>query len=148
MISTNIGAISLTNNQILNWSPSGIWVRFSYIGGEVIALSETQPSQNQINALIAELGALPDTVPQRILIEQFNFKTLWGTIWASALSQTGLVNLPGYQTTIQDMWYYPNRSAIYPYMQALIQAGKGTQGDLVIIIQAFADQGIDITTIQ
>jgi hypothetical protein len=83
-----------------------------------------------------------------LAIQNFDFKKLWGVVWAGALSPVGLVELPPYQSAIEAMWNYPNRSAIYPYMQALVAAGKGNASDLQIIIDAFAAQNIDITTVQ
>jgi len=61
---TNIGTIALTDNQIRNWAPAAPWVRFSYIGGEVLGVSEITPLQADIDALKASLAALPDTTPQ------------------------------------------------------------------------------------
>ena len=83
-----------------------------------------------------------------IAMHNFDFKTLWGVVLAGALSATGLVELPPYAKTIEDMWNYPNRAAVYPFMQALVAAGKGNASDLQIIIDAFAAQNIDITTVQ
>ena len=81
------------------------------------------------------------------LVPSFNFDLLWGQVWAAGISMGGMVNLPPYFPTIEKMWFFPNRPAIYPYMQVLVAAGKGTADDLVIIVNAFAAQGIDITTI-
>lgn len=81
-------------------------------------------------------------------VNHFSFKILWGTIWAGALSPVGLIEMPAYQTVIESMWNFPNRSAIYPFCQSLVAAGKATAGDLAIVVAAFADQDIDITTIQ
>lgn len=64
MITTEIGAISLTENQILNWVQSGIWKRFSYINGQVFAVSESQPSKTEIDSFAAQLSVLPDTDPR------------------------------------------------------------------------------------
>lgn len=80
-------------------------------------------------------------------VARFNFEVLWGTVWAGALSDTAKIELPPYQTTIEAMWYYPNRSAIYPYMQSLVAAGKGISDDLAIIVAAFSAQDIDIINI-
>jgi len=64
MITTNIGKIALTEKQVRNWIPSGVWKRFSYIEGEVIGVSEKAPQQSDIDSLIANLSALPDQEPQ------------------------------------------------------------------------------------
>lgn len=64
MISTNIGQFSLTDKQVRNFIPSGIWKRFSYINGEVIGVSDVQPIQTDIDFLISLLAALPDQEPQ------------------------------------------------------------------------------------
>lgn len=145
---TDCGQVTLTNNQILNYSPSGIWKRFSYVNGEVLGVSDAQPSQGDIDGLVSQLEALPDVTPESVYISNFSFKTLWGTVWAGSVSQVGSVELPPYFPTIEAFWNYPNRSAIYPYMQALVAAGKGTSGDLALIVAAFNDQHIDIVNIQ
>ena len=89
-----------------------------------------------------------EDIDQMVLIQNFDFKQLWGTVWSGAISPTGLIDLPPYAKTIEDIWNYPNREGVYPYMQMLMSAGKGTSDDLAIIVAEFADQGIDITTIQ
>lgn len=86
-------------------------------------------------------------IDQIVAIKNFSFKTMWGTVWA-VLSNSARVKLPPYKSTIEDLWFYPNRSAIYPYIQALIEEGVGTQDDLSILVGAFQAQGIDIVTIQ
>lgn len=62
-IVTNIGNVALTNNQILNWTPLGIWKRFSYINGEVLGVSDTEPQQGDIDTLKTQLASLPDVPP-------------------------------------------------------------------------------------
>ena len=105
---------------------------FTFNGEELV-----RKNQSVIDAMLA--------------IQNFSFKLLWGEIWSDALgviSNTGKVELPPYAKTIEDMWNYPNRAGVYPYMQMLVAAGKGTSDDLAIIVSAFSQQGIDITTIQ
>lgn len=71
-MNTNLGKIALTENQILNWKPSGIWEMFSYINGEVIAVSKIEPTQEQIISLKSELQALPDMEPkERVQAREF-----------------------------------------------------------------------------
>jgi len=103
----------------------------------------TQPLAGMIRISQNEVAMAPAAQ-----VASVNFKRLWGEVWAGALSPVGLVELPPYQSAIEAMWNYPNRSAIYPYMQALVAAGKGNASDLQIIIDAFAAQNIDITTVQ
>lgn len=103
----------------------------------------TQPLAGMIRISQNEVAMAPADQ-----VASVNFKRLWGEVWAGALSPVGLVELPPYQSAIEAMWNYPNRSAVYPYMQALVAAGKGNASDLQIIIDAFAAQNIDITTVQ
>lgn len=61
MFQISLGTMHLTDNQILNWVPSGIWIRFHYIEKEVIAVSTIDPKPLDIDALRSELQDLPDT---------------------------------------------------------------------------------------
>ena len=145
MITTNIGAISLTNNQILNYVPEGIWERFSYIGGEVIGVTETQPTQADIDALKAQLAALPDITPQSVYISQFSFNTFWGQVFAT-LQPQAYYALAQFARSIELLWNYPNLPGITPFLQGLVGQTYNSytilQADADAVIAAFTAQGV------
>ena len=147
---TLLGNISLTetqkNNARIGDQPTP-FKSLSFSGNNVIGVSETMPTEQQKSDALSWIISLPETPSQELAISLFDFKILWGTVWAQAITPTGLVELPPYAKTIEDIWNYPNRAGVYTYMQMLVAAGKGTTGDLAIIVAAFSAQGIDITTI-
>jgi hypothetical protein len=141
MISTNIGAVTLTENQLLNYSPEGVWERFSYVGGEVIGVSETAPEQSDIDALKAQLALLPDTIPQRVYRNNFNLVSF----------QTDLANLLPTLSDINLRWefaalntYATNKDfeGMAGYMDMLVNGGVAVQADDDAVIALLIKQGI------
>lgn len=60
---TNLGKIQLTDKQIRNWKANGVWDRFHYIDGEVIAVSSQAPTKEQETELRNALLSIPDVEP-------------------------------------------------------------------------------------
>lgn len=124
---------------------------FAFWGdGKVVGVSESDPTQEQIDAATAWLNALPADPCQQLKVSRFSFKLLWGSVWANpSFSDTAQIEMVPYRQMIEDMWnIYDDKAGIYPYAQKLVAANKMTAGDLQIVVDAFAAQGIDITTIQ
>jgi len=144
-IVTKIAAVPLTNNQILNWAPHGVWKRFSYVAGEVVGISDAQPSSADVDALKAALAALPDTVPLAVIISRFNSKIFFGRLiqefsaerWF-ALSKLGI----GW--TMQQLVDYPNFAGLKAYANGLLMDGTIQEADALIINACLLEQGIDL----
>lgn len=147
MITTNIGKITLTENQILNYEPSGVFTGFSYVDEDVTAMSEVTPSQQDIDNFKSVLNGLPDTIPQKIAVNQFQFKRLWGYVF-SQLSSQATYALCGFEQPIESLFYYPNIGGIKPFIQGLVGTTLPpgnyvvTQQDVDIIINGFLEQGV------
>lgn len=105
--------------------------------------ARTKPTWQELNNYWSSDARIKKTVE-----DSFDMKELWGYVFSQPVSQTALVNTLGIEDRIKSFWNYPNRSAIYPFLQALVASGKAEQGDLDIIVAGFAEQGVDITTIE
>lgn len=145
-IVTNVGSLSLTENQILNWAPSGIWLRFSYISGRVIAVSSSEPSRAEIEALRLALSSLPDTFPLSKRIEAFNPESAIGRE-AQVFAVDRLIALAPYSYTLNELLRWKNFDGLKAFLAGLIDAGLALKSDRDLFNQILKDQGIDLDAI-
>ena len=153
MILTDIGQITLTENQILNWSASLPWIRFTYINGAVTAVSETQPSQAQIDQLKADLAALPNVVPENVVIRNFN-PELCISREAQVFNPSDLKRLMPVSYTINELIRFKNfwggvingvpYAGLKQILQSLIDGVSFFQSDYDKLNCILKEQGIDL----
>jgi len=155
-VTTNVGQVQITENQMLNYAPSGVWKRFSYVDGVVYGVSEGQPSQNDIDALISQLSTLPDTVPQSVILSRFDSERAIGRE-AQVFSAIDMVRFAPIGYNINELIRFKNfwggvTEGNVPYVglkqfcQAAIASGTGmfTQNDYDRLNGILKEQGIDL----
>ena len=140
-IVTNIGQVSLTDNQILNYVPQGIWKRFSYIGGEVIGVSDIQPQQSDIDSLKEQLAALPDTIPQIVYINGFNVSLFQSDLF-SILPSLSNFNLRLEFGALNTFATNKDFSGMSQYLGMLQNAGVATSDDVTAVKDLVNKQGV------
>ena len=144
---TDVGQVPLTENQLLNYAPFGIWKNFSYVEGEVLAVSSETPSEADISAFTKSLRELSDVTPQRVYIEQFNMNKFWGQV-LSTIKPEAYYALAQYARTVELLWEYPNIPGIRSFLQGLVsQTINGytiLQSDMDLVVAAFKAQGVEI----
>lgn len=152
-VNTNIGKVDLTENQILNWQPNGIWTMFSYVNGEVIAVSKDKPTSLQIDEFKAELNNLPNTLPEKQVIERFNAQIAIGRE-AQVFNALELMRLMPYSYTINELITFKNFwggvANGNPYVGlkqvglGLVASGQIQQSDYDKLNSILMEQGIDL----
>ena len=144
-MNVDIGQITLTTNQKLNWQPSALWLSLHDYSGDIVMQASSQPTQADIDALKAQLAALPDVTPQSVYIAQFDWNAFWGQVFYE-LSPQATYALCGFEQPIQSLWAYPNIAGIRPFLQGLVGQTYNnytiTQADLDIVLGAFTAQNI------
>ena len=145
---TSIGNFQLTENQvknigILDVSPfKGVSV---WENGDVIAVSDSIPSQSEVDALIEKINAAPDVLDKKILEQKFDINLMLG---AMGLAFTGVdaVQLAPYLSAIQNYASAPFRNfkGIKDFIAGLVAMGKANQSQANSLYAIFAEQGINL----
>lgn len=144
MFTENIGAIALTENQRLNWVKTGIWDRISYINGEVIGVSETQPQQSDIDLLISVVGALPDTVPQSVAENGFSSAKFKSALWLRFAQGQFSFSMRNEQANLSDLSNARNFAGMKSYLAMLQAQGVATSQDVANVKAAVLEQGVNL----
>lgn len=148
---TNIGILNLTINQIenaaLDTKPAP-FIGFSvHSDGTVIAVSESQPTQLEIDGMVSFLNGQSDIPSQKIFEQKFDVDLMLG---AMGLAFTGAdaVLLAPYLSAIQNYASAPFRNfkGIKDFIAGLVLMGKATQGQADSLTAIFAQQGIDLSS--
>ena len=142
MISTNIGAVTLTDNQIKNWVPQGVWERFSFIGGEVIGVSETEPTQNDIDSFKVQLASLPDTEVHD-WVKEFSVEVFQSGLF-SILGSLSNINLRLEFGALNTFATNKDFTGIKQYLGFLITNSIATTGDYDAVNEVTKYQHIDL----
>lgn len=141
-IATSLGQVALTENQILNWKPLGVWKRFSYISGEVLGVSDIEPSQSDIAELRADLVALPDVPP----FPPFDLIAFQGLLSDAAVKNKFFMDDPIPEfAPINTYAMNGDFAGLKGYLNWRIGKGKITQEDFSVINETLKDNwGIDL----
>jgi hypothetical protein len=145
--------MKLTENQIQNWTPFGIWKRFSYINGEVIGISETKPDAADILLFKQKLSELADTIPAEVVVSKFN-PELAIAREAKVFVLEEFLRLMPFAYVINEMirfrnfWGSMEDGNSYPGLKqigrGLVKAGQILQSDYDKLAGILAEQGIDL----
>jgi hypothetical protein len=144
---TNIGVLNLTRNQINNASVLDLPAPFlgcSYhADGSVVVVSESVPTQQEIDGIVSFLNGQPDSPSQKVLENSFDINLMLG---AMGLAFTGVdaVTLAPYLSAIQNYASAPFRNfkGIKDFIAGLVALGKATQAQADTLTAIFAQQGI------
>jgi hypothetical protein len=139
---TDLGAIVLTNNQILNWKPliTGIWTWLGYQEGHVMAQSDTAPQPSDITALQTALAALPDT-PQPKPFDVIQFQTDLANAAVSG-QFTGMADPVIEFAPLNTYATNDDFTGMSGYLQWRLALGKIQQGDIDALKAILLTQGV------
>jgi hypothetical protein len=142
----DLGAIALTNNQILNWAPlkTGIWTWLGYIEGHVMAHASQDPTPEEISAMQAALAALPNVPPipafNLVDFQSLCFQAFGQGKFSTPVLRLDFPNLNIFATNLD--W-----PGMKQYIQALIVGGAAIQADYDEFNLILSTWGIDLNAI-
>ena len=151
-ISTVIGAVTLTENQRMQWSvlnsngQTGIWIRFTYIDGVVTGISATNPQQSDIDSLVTQINSLPDT-PVGVF-DPIQFQQDLLTAYVD--NQFSNIGLDSKFAALNTCAINGDFEGMAQYLNFLLSKSVITQSDFNIVnnILKSYNCGIDLTTYQ
>lgn len=152
---TNLGQVSLTETQIENMAsvpPPSPFKGFCVWPDKVVAVSDTEPTEQQKADAVAWLEALP-TAPCYVLCKGRFSYTLFSGMLNNTLSFASIAKLGNHMRTLEgycqwknfiesDLGNPKNAKSFVDYLES---SEAATEAEANAIRAAFAAQGIDIS---
>lgn len=143
---TLIGKFQLTDNQIANISTLNVspfkGVSYKHNGGEVVAVSELEPTKDEIEALSVAISSLPEDIDKKVAQQRFNGdrakRQFYETLGAS------IASLAPFWGVLSDMITFRNFEGIKAYADGLLSAGILKVEQYDAINEIFKSQNLDL----
>ena len=144
---TVIGSFDLSPNQIANFITidSAPFNGFTYMNGQIIAVSVHTPSDEELKTLADKISALPETLDKKVYESRFDIEKMTAR-FGDAFSGITAINLAPYLEAFRSYGRGRNFKGMKDFRDGLVALGKCTTQDAYAITSVISEQNIDLNS--